>query len=482
MSVLLQIENLSVSAADGRLLLEKLSLTLARGERLTILGETGAGKSLLIQAIMGLLPPPLRASGTLRIEGRDIASLSRGELEHLWGRRIAMLPQEPWHALDPLMRSGRQVAEVYGCVLRQDAEQAAANARRDLAGVGLEQAGDKLPGQLSGGMAQRLAFCAATAGGAAIVLADEPTKGLDAGRRDHIADLLRRKGDAGCVLTITHDVDVARRIGGRILVMRDGCLVEEGPADEVLNAPAADYTRQLIDAAPHRWPRTGSRRPRAGGQEPAVLEARGLAKRRGGKQLFRELDLRVERGEIVGLVGDSGCGKSSLGDILLGLLAPDAGAVTRPPGIARYKYLKLYQDPPSAFAPTVPLGRLFDDLIRLHRLDASRLPPLLEQLRLSPALLERPVHEVSGGELQRLAIARALLLAPVFLFADEPVSRLDPITARDVVQLLTSVATEHRCAVLLVSHDPELVDKVCDRTIQLGGVPIQAGVHQPTGR
>ncbi|GAB3395725.1 ABC transporter ATP-binding protein [Azotobacter armeniacus] len=467
MTALLQIENLSVSAGDQPLL-ENLSLSLARGERLTILGETGAGKSILIQAVMGLLPPPLRSTGTIRIEGRDIAALSQKERERLWGHRIAMLPQEPWHSLDPLMRGRQQIAEVYACVLRQDTEQAGMNARRDLAGVGLEQAGDKLPGQLSGGMAQRLAFCAATAGGAAIVLADEPTKGLDAGRRDHIADLLRRKGDAGCVLTITHDVEVARRIGGRIMVMRAGRLVEEGSANEVLSAPAAHYTRQLIGAAPSHWPRTRDHGLGASGQGPAVIEARGLAKSRGGRRLFQGLDLRVGRGEIVGIVGDSGCGKSSLGDILLGLLPPDAGAVTRAPGIARHKYLKLYQDPPAAFAPAIPLRRLFDDLIRLHRLDAFRLPPLLEQLRLHPALLERPVHDVSGGELQRLAIARALLLDPVFLFADEPVSRLDPITAREVVLLLTEVATRHDCAVLLVSHDPELVEKVCDCTIRLG--------------
>ncbi|ACO81272.1 ATP binding protein of ABC transporter [Azotobacter vinelandii CA] len=465
MKPLLRIENLSVYAGD-RPLLENLSLSLCRGERLTILGETGAGKSILIQAIMGLLPPSLRASGSIQIDGRDLATLSRRELECLWGRRLAMLPQEPWHALDPLMRAGRQVAEVYACVLRQDAERAAANARRDLAGVGLEQAGDKLPGQLSGGMAQRLAFCAATAGGAQIVLADEPTKGLDADRRDHIAELLRRKGEEGCVLTISHDLEVARRIGGRVLVMRGGRPLEEGPAEQVLNAPTTDYSCRLIQAAPGHWPRIERRAD--GEPGPAVLEARGLAKRHGGKRLFQGLDLRVGRGEILGLVGDSGCGKSSLGDILLGLLAPDAGQVARAPGIARHRYLKLYQDPPAAFAADIPLGRLFADLLRLHRLDASRLPPLLERLRLHPTLLERPAHEVSGGELQRLAIARALLLEPVFLFADEPVSRLDPITAREVVQLLTSVATEHRCALLLVSHDPELVERVCKRTLRLG--------------
>ncbi|TLX57691.1 ABC transporter ATP-binding protein [Stutzerimonas nosocomialis] len=466
MSALLEIDELSVTA-EGATLLERLSLSLQAGERVTILGETGAGKSLLMQAIMGLLPPPLRSHGRVRIDGVDLASLGRAERERLWGQRIGMLPQEPWHSLDPLMRSRQQVAEVHECVAGLSVEQANRNAAQALAGVGLDDAAERLPGQLSGGMAQRLAFCAATAGGAQILLADEPTKGLDVSRRDQLAVLLAERGEQQALLTITHDVALARQLGGRVLVMRAGRLVEQGAAEQVLGSPAADYTRALIEADPRFWPVRPERV--AAAQAPAVLEARGLAKQRGGKQLFEGLDLRIAAGEIIGIAGDSGCGKSSLGDILLGLLPPDRGEVRRQPGVAAHRYLKLYQDPPAAFASGVPLGRLFDDLIALHRLDPARLPPLLEQLRLAPGLLARSATEVSGGELQRLAIARALLLDPVLLFADEPVSRLDPITAREVIALLTEAALERGCALLLVSHDAQMLARTCDRQLALGG-------------
>jgi peptide/nickel transport system ATP-binding protein len=463
MSALLEIEELRVTA-DGVTLLESLSLDLQAGERLTIVGETGAGKSLLMQAIMGLLPAPLQSHGRVRVDGVDLASLSRSARERLWGKRIGMLPQEPWHALDPLMRNQQQVAEVHECVAGMTAKQANQKAAQALADVGLEGAAEQLPGQLSGGMAQRLAFCAATAGGTQLLLVDEPTKGLDASRRDQLTGLLDAHGERAALLTITHDVEVARQLGGTVMVMRAGRLVERGAAAQVLGAPTADYTRELIAADPRHWPV----RPQRTMTTDSVLEARGLAKRRGGKLLFEGLDLTICAGEIIGIAGDSGCGKSSLGDILLGLLRPDSGEVTRQPGIAAHRYLKLYQDPPAAFAPGVSLRRLFDDVIGLHRLDPRRLLPLLDQLRLSPGLLDRTAGEVSGGELQRLAIARALLLEPVLLFADEPVSRLDPITAREVIALLTEAATERDCALLLVSHDAQMLARTCDRQLLLG--------------
>lgn len=463
MSALLEIEQLRVTS-DGVTLLESVSLTLQAGERLTIVGETGAGKSLLMQAIMGLLPAPLQSHGRVRVDGVDLASLSRGARERLWGQRIGMLPQEPWYALDPLMRNQQQVAEVHECVVGLTVEQANHKAAQALAEVGLDGAAAQLPGQLSGGMAQRLAFCAATAGGAQLLLVDEPTKGLDASRRDQLTGLLNARGAGAALLTITHDVEVARQLGGTVMVMRAGQWVERGAAAQVLGAPTADYTRTLIAADPRHWPA----RPQRMMTTPKVLEARGLAKRRGGKQLFDRLDLSICAGEIIGIAGDSGCGKSSLGDILLGLLQPDRGEVIRQPGIAAHRYLKLYQDPPAAFASGVSLRRLFDDVIGLHRLDPARLPPLLEQLRLRPGLLDRTAVEVSGGELQRLAIARALLLDPVLLFADEAVSRLDPITARDVIALLIETATERGCALVLVSHDAQMLAKTCDRQLVLG--------------
>ena len=467
MTTLLRLEGLSVQA-DGKTLLEPLSLSLAAGECLTILGETGAGKSLLMHAIMGTLPPPLTASGRILLGDLDLGRLDRHAREQLWGQQLGMLPQEPWHALDPLMPALQQVAEVHECVHGLPPEQARQAARSALAKVDLAQAGARLPGQLSGGMAQRVAFSAATAAGAPILLADEPTKGLDASRRDQVAGLLRQHAEHGALLTITHDVEVARQLGGTLLVMRAGQLLEAGDAQSILAAPQHDYTRALIAADPRHWPTplvaavTG-----APASEP-VLQAQGLRLQRGGRQLFEGLDLRIEPGEIIGIAGDSGCGKSSLGDVLLGLLQADGGMVTRRAGVAAHRYLKLYQDPPAAFAAGVPLRRLFDDVLRLHRLDPATLPPLLERLRLRPELLARPATEVSGGELQRLAIARALLLDPVVLFADEPVSRLDPITARDVTELLVQSARERGCALLLVSHDAEALGRACDRHIRLG--------------
>lgn len=467
MNELIVIEGLSVHAGP-ECLVENLSLTVRRKECLTILGETGAGKSILAQAVMGLLPAGLVQSGRVLVNGVDIAGLGDQALQKMWGRQVTMLPQEPWHSLDPLMKGGEQVSEVYRYVVGQDWARARQRAGEDLTGVGLGGDADKLPGELSGGMAQRLAFCAATAGGAEIVLADEPTKGLDASKRDYIAALLRRKAETGCVLAITHDIDVARQLGGTVIVMKEGRVVEQGASEELLRAPRSEYGRALIQAAPSNWPdRPSAASPRSAHVAP-VIQARGIAKTRGGKRLFDGLDLDVFPGEIVGITGDSGCGKSTLGDILLGLLPPDAGTVIRGAGHAPHKFLKLYQDPPAAFAPGIPLGRLFRDLMKLHAVEEGRLTELLAQLRLNPRLLERPVAEVSGGELQRLAIARALLLEPVFLFADEPVSRLDPITAREIVALLVDVAARYHCAVLLVSHDPELIGKVCHTTLRIG--------------
>lgn len=468
---LLQVEDLCVFSQPHnpteapKQLLEPLSFSLHAGESLTILGETGAGKSLLMQAIMGVLPNSLYSQGQVWIAGQNVSGLSPKAREQLWGRQIALLPQEPWHALDPLMLSREQVSEVYQCINLCSDEQANQQADADLASVGLRGSEHKRPDQLSGGMAQRLAFCAATAAGATLILADEPTKGLDSHHRETLVQLLCEKSAQGALLTITHDVAVARQIGGRVLVMKAGQSQESGLAEQVLTQPCSVYTRQLIAADPSQWPLISP--PAISQNVPKVLIARGLSKKRGGKTLFQDLDLEIQQGEIIGLSGVSGSGKSTLGDILLGLLPADSGQVQRVGNFAPSRYLKLYQDPPAAFAAQTPLGVLFNDLIQLHKLDAKCLAPLLEQLQLHPKLLKRQTHEVSGGELQRLALARALLMKPVFLVADESVSRLDPITARTVLNLLVEVASRHACAFLLVSHDHQVLNRLCHRTLSV---------------
>lgn len=462
MSVLLKLTNVAVYVGDT-CLLEPISLELKQGEPLTILGQTGSGKSLLAQAIMGLLPEELSITGQIDVFGK---SMSIKERQALWGKELVMLPQEPWHSLDPLMKGVDQVKEVYQFVREKSSQESLTIAEDDLRHVGLAGSGHKRPDELSGGMAQRLAITAATAGGAHVILADEPTKGLDVSRRDGIVQLLQARSNLGSLLTITHDVAVARQLGGLLLVMKKGRLVEQGEATQVLDYPKDDYTRELIAADPSAWSDMAptSRQDRA----ESILVADKLTLERGGRVLFDGLSFTIKQGEVVGIVGDSGCGKSSLGDALLNLLPISAGSIVRLNQAAKpYQWLKLYQDPPSAFSSSVSLGQLLDDLILLHGLDKARIAPLMARLSLPHGVLDRNCMAVSGGELQRFAILRALLLDPVFLFADEPTSRLDPVTAKEVTALLVELASEAGCAVLLVSHDPALVRKTCHQIITL---------------
>lgn len=462
--ILLSVENLSVTAGERRLV-APFSFTLGAGQCLTLLGETGAGKSLLAQAIMGTLPPGLTSRGQVALEGQELSTLTPRQYRALWGKRLVLLPQEPWHALDPLMRAGHQISETYRHAAGLDKAAAETHTRQDLQALGLETASERLPGELSGGMAQRVAFAAARAAGGQVVIADEPTKGLDVARRDDVVALLKEAMDGGgALLTITHDVEVARQLGGQVMILRNGDCVEAGPADQVLAEPVSDYGRRLLAADPARWTP-----PEHRGMTSAnpVLKASSLAKARGGQQLFSGLSLSLSPGEIVGVTGPSGCGKSTLGDVLLGLAHPDQGQVIRAPGIARHRFQKLYQDPPAAFAPHWPMRTLLEDLIRHHRLDAARIPPLMDRLGLAGELLDRYPAAVSGGELQRFAILRALLLDPVLLFADEPTSRLDPITQQETISLLIELARERNCAVLLVSHDDALIRHSCDRRLLL---------------
>ena len=358
------------------------------------------------------------------------------------------------------MRARTQVAEAHKLVAGSATP--LADAAADLTELDLEDAGGKYPFELSGGMAQRLAIAAARAGGAQIVVADEPTKGLDVARRDDVARRLDAVTQAGgALLTITHDLELAEALGGEILVLRKGGLIERGEAERVLSAPTNPYTADLLRAEPRHWaPLTKTQVGKP------VLVGHQVTVERGGQTLFRDQDITLHAGEIVGLLGPSGIGKSSLGDTLLGITAPAGGTITRCNAAAK-RYQKLWQDPPAAFAPHLSLGRGLRDLISLHGIEPDRLPPLLEKLRLEPALLDRKPDEVSGGELQRLSMARALLLDPVFLFADEPTSRLDPLTQREVMDFLTDLARENGIAVLLVSHDPDLIANSTDRQISL---------------
>ncbi|MDT7835344.1 ABC transporter ATP-binding protein [Aquabacterium sp. OR-4] len=464
MSAALQVRELAVHAGAATLV-QGVSFELGAGQALCVLGESGSGKSLMVQALMASLPAGLRSSGEVRLQGRVHDEAAR---RAAWGRQIALLPQEPSAALDPSMRAWPQVAEVYRWLRGLAAPAARQQAQADLARLGLPAAAQQRhPHQLSGGMAQRVALAATLAGGTPLLVVDEPTKGLDTERRDQVLALLQAAMAAGAaVLAITHDVAVARALGGQLLVMRGSQVIEQGPASERLRQPQHDYTRALLAADPATWAARPAARPDTG--RPVLLQAHGLALQRGGQQLFEGVNLAVRAGERWAIQGPSGAGKTSLGQVLLGLLRPSAGQVLRAPQLPRLGLQKLYQDPLAAFAPHITLGTGLADFLRLHRLPAAALHALRERLGLPAALLQRLPQAVSGGELQRLALLRVMLLKPALLFADEPSSRLDPITQRDVLQLLQAQLDAEGTALLLVTHDAALAAHVAEHRLQLG--------------
>ncbi|WP_430511371.1 ABC transporter ATP-binding protein [Pannonibacter phragmitetus] len=459
------IRNLSVHAGND-VLVRPVSLELASGRPLTILGETGSGKSLLLQAVLGTLPEGLTAMGEVAFEGQRFAAGDADAIRPLWGRLLAILPQEPWLALDPLMRGAEQIRETHALVGR--AADAGAVTAEDLKSLGLAGSGTKRPYELSGGMAQRLAFAVARAGGGRLIFADEPTKGLDSARRDDVARmLLEGMGTDGALLTITHDLELARQLGGDFMIMKEGQITDQGRTEDLLSPTRPAYTRKLAQSDPLYWPkRTSTRKDGA-----PVLTAEGVAASRGGRRLFSGISLAVHPGEITGITGPSGCGKSTLGDILIGLMKPDEGRIERKTasasGSGRPLFQKLYQDPPASFPRHATMQTLLEDLVRLHKLDPARVAPLMKKLGLADLLLTRRADEISGGELQRFSMLRALLLDPVLLFADEPTSRLDPITQKDTFTLLTDIVAEQGLALIVVSHDASLVKAIADNTLQL---------------
>jgi peptide/nickel transport system ATP-binding protein len=471
----LEVDGLFV-LSDDRELVCNACLSLHAGRILVILGESGSGKSLLAHAIMGTLPPELEWRGRIAIGGADFGALDPKRRRAHWGRAVALLPQEPWSSLDPLMRAEDQIAEVHALVGRRTWQEAGALAGHALATLGLGSAGKRYPFQLSGGMAQRVAVAIALAGGAGLLVADEPTKGLDAECRDEVAELLLAQARAGAALiVITHDIAFARRLGGDMAVMLDAQIVEQGATAELLAAPRHAYTKRLLAADPGGWtPALPS------AAESPVVEAENLVVERGGRRLFEGLNVAVCPGEIVAATGRSGCGKTSLGNVLLGLLKPQSGRVGRAGAVGAHRFQKLYQDPVSAFARGSTLGAALDDVCRRHGLPLDAPLRVLARLRIRPELLARFPEQVSGGELQRIALARVLLVDPIFLFADEPTSRLDPIIQQEVMVLLREVVEERRLAMLFVTHDAALAAGMTAKAVRVdapaGARPISASL------
>ncbi|AZU47718.1 ABC transporter [Aeromonas hydrophila] len=464
MNELLRVEHLIIRHGE-RVLVDDVSFTLLPGRPFTLLGRSGAGKSLTMQAIMGTLPPSLSMEGSIWLGERCLSTLPATARRALWGRTLAMLPQEPWRALDPTRHAGLQIRDVFHWVRGWRRSTARKGTDKLLERLALTSHQYKYPGELSGGMCQRITVAMAQAAGAQLLLADEPTKGLDESMKQEVASRLREAcGEERLLLTITHDVALADVLGGDVGILCEGRLVECGEASQVLVNPAQDYTRTLLRAEPRHWPNWH----KVARSQPWLIRAEQLGHRIGEQTLFDGINLTLAPGQVTVLTGPSGGGKTTLGNLVTGFRPLQQGAIMRQPLLCDEQIQKLYQDPPAAFINRLPLAVQFADLQKRHGIERSRVDHWLEQLGLSPDLLVNTPEQVSGGELQRLALARAMLLNPKVLFADEATSRLDPISQQQVISVLKQCVERDGLSLLLVSHDTHLVKHMADEVVTVG--------------
>jgi peptide/nickel transport system ATP-binding protein len=525
MSALLEVSGLTVEFATRRGIVQavrKIDIAVEKGETLGIVGESGSGKSVTSYAVMRILDRAGRiAEGSIRFSGLELQNAPEREMVDLRGREISMIFQNPRAALNPIRRVGEQIEDV----LRQHAQAGSADAREKaieaLRQVRISRPEERYrayPFELSGGMCQRVVIALALACRPKLLIADEPTTGLDVTTQkavmDLIVELTRERGMS--TILITHDLGLAATYCDRVVVMEKGEVVESAPAADIFSAPRHPYTRKLMRATPRpgvalrdllpedrRAPAPESA-PVAGAGLP-LLTVSGLVKeypRAGAGMLlrllrpaqaqeapFRAVDgisFDVMRGESVGLVGESGCGKSTTSMMLMRLLDPTEGTITFDGedigaipakefarNALRPRIQMVFQDPTDSLNPRYTAARaIADPLLRFanHGLNLrSRIEELAQLVGLPLEFLDRFPHQLSGGQKARVGIARAIALEPDLVVLDEPTAALDVSVQALVLNLLADLKAKLGMSYLFVSHDLHVVRLVCDRVIVMKG-------------
>jgi peptide/nickel transport system ATP-binding protein len=501
---LIEVKDLTVKfqlTSDELVAAKDICFSLKRGETLGLVGESGSGKSVTALALMRLLPsPPACISGnSVRFDGREMLSSSAEELRRLRGNRVAYVFQDPLTSLNPMFTAGEQIAEVirlHRDCTRREAWEEAVRLLDSLKIPDARKRAESYPHELSGGMRQRVGLAMALANRPDLLIADEPTTALDVTVQRVVIDLLREQiRDSGtALLFISHDLALVSEVCERVMVMKDGEIVEQGRTREVLSRPQQDYTRKLLDALP-----SAERAPELSDEEDVetLFELRQVGREFGGSgggwfsgsretvRALEDVSFAVPKGSTFGVVGESGCGKTTLARILCGLLPPSSGEVLfegkqvsdwmNRVGEYRRRVQIVFQDPASSLNPRLrvrsilrqPLQRLAD----VHDADEqeAEMKKLLKQTGLKEDALDRFPHEFSGGQAQRIGIARALAARPAVLVLDEAVSSLDVSVQAQILDLLRGLRAEGGLTIVFVSHDLAVIRELCTHVAVLSG-------------
>ena len=525
MTNLLEINNLSVDFPSRRgqvSAVNKVSLAVAKGEVLGLVGESGAGKSTVGNSVINLLEPPgIISGGEIIFDGTRIDQLSNEEMRKIRGTKIGTIFQDPQTSLNPLMTIGKQLSETLIETLKISGASAREKSIELLDSVGIPDPEPRLnayPHQFSGGMRQRVVIALALAGDPDLIIADEPTTALDVSIQKQILDLMKslcKQRNLG-VIIVTHDIGVIAEIADRVAVMYNGQLVEQGEVTQVLQKPKHDYTKSLISAVPsgdqklHRFTVVDyidgstekvtlenvsdhwlSRNKPSNTHDIAVSVKNLSIEFSIRKALFRknrislkavdDVSIEIKTGESFGLVGESGSGKSTLARLIAGLYTPKSGDIDifghnvlqktkkTKTSLIRRKMQMIFQDPYSSLNSRMTVEDIVSEPIRFHRSTGNQsetsavVRDLISFVGMPSTSLRKYPHEFSGGQRQRISIARALASRPEILICDEPTSALDVSVQANILNLLKDLQEELSLTMLFISHDLPVIRQMCDR-------------------
>ncbi len=478
---LLDVSELTIAYGEN-VVVDGLTFSIDAGESVGLVGESGSGKTQTSLALLGLLPGSASSSGSIRFDGRELIGAGEPELDRLRALRLAIVFQDPALALNPYLCIGDQLRYILAAHRVAAGGEAEARAIDMLDRVGLPDAKRQYrayPHQLSGGMRQRAMIAAALIANPDLLVADEPTTALDVTVQAQILELLEKVRDDTALMLITHDLGVVAGHCERMLVLKDGRLLESGTTRAVFRAPGHAHTAALIAAAPRLTAGAGAVEGRV------LVSAEGAClsyPESGGRRLeaVKSVDLEIKEGETVAIVGESGSGKSSFARALLGLEVADsgtfrlAGATLAADLDARSRQDRrelqlVFQDPQTSLNPQMRIERIVAEPLTVHEPDLDRgatrerVGRMLELVGLGAGFADRYPHELSGGEAQRVAIARALINEPSLLVCDEALAALDGSVRAQILSLLRDIQRRTGLSMLFISHDLGVVSSISHR-------------------